>query len=56
MASALIAHALHAFAADGLTHAMIGVDSENPTGAARLYRSLGFRPESRRINHQIRFQ
>jgi len=56
VASALIAHSLHAFAAAGLDHAMIGVDSENPTGAARLYRSLGFRPESRRINHQIRFQ
>ena len=56
VASALIAHALHAFAADGLTHAMIGVDSENPTGAARLYRSLGFGPLSRRINHQLRFR
>ena len=53
IASALIAHSLHAFARDGLTDASISVDSENPTGAARLYRSLGFEPSARSITHEI---
>lgn len=49
IASALIVDALHAFAADGLTHASIGVDADSPTGAARLYRSLGFEPAHRSV-------
>lgn len=53
IASALITESLHAFAEAGLTHASIEVDSENPTGAARLYRSLGFEPVQRKITHQI---
>lgn len=53
VASALIAHSLHAFAAAGCTHASISVDSENPTGAAQLYRRLGFVPQHRSITHQI---
>jgi ribosomal protein S18 acetylase RimI-like enzyme len=51
--SALIARSLHAFAADGLTHASIGVDSDNPSGAARLYRNLGFEPQQRSVTWQI---
>lgn len=53
VASALVAHSLHAFAAAGLTHASIGVDSENPSGAARLYRALGFEPQQRSITHEL---
>lgn len=53
IASALIVESLHAFAGAGFTHASIDVDSENPTGAARLYRSLGFEPMQRKITHQI---
>lgn len=53
IASALVAHSLHAFAAAGLTHASIGVDSENPSGAARLYRALGFEPRQRSITHEL---
>jgi ribosomal protein S18 acetylase RimI-like enzyme len=53
VASALIASSLAAFAGDGLTHAMIGVDSENPTGAAGLYRSLGFEPVYRSVTYQL---
>jgi mycothiol synthase len=51
--SALLVEALHAYRDAGLTHASIGVDSENPSGAARLYRSLGFEPRQRTIAHQI---
>lgn len=53
VASALITASLHAFARRGLTHASIGVDSASPTGAARLYRALGFEPRQRSITHQI---
>lgn len=53
IASAFVVHSLHAFLAAGCTHASIGVDSENPTGAARLYRSLGFELQHRRITHQL---
>lgn len=53
VASALVIASLHAFAAAGLTHASIGVDGDSPTGAARLYRSLGFAHEQRSITSQI---
>lgn len=53
LASALIIESLHAFAAAGLTHASIAVDGDNPTGAARLYRSLGFEQRQRTITHEI---
>ncbi len=52
IASALIARSLHAFAQAGCSHASIGVDSENPTGAARLYRALGFEPRQRMITYE----
>ena len=42
VASALIATALGAYKDDGLDMAALGVDSANPTGAYRLYESLGF--------------
>ena len=53
IASALVTHSLHAFAAAGFTHASIGVDSENPSGAAELYRRLGFALSQRSITHEI---
>lgn len=43
VASALISHSIAAFRAHGLTHAALGVDSANPTGAYALYERLGFR-------------
>lgn len=42
IASALIVRSLHAFADAGLDHAMLGVDTENPTGAYGIYADLGF--------------
>lgn len=47
LASGLIVRALHAYRAEGLDHAMIGVDADSLTGAAALYRSLGFVEEHR---------
>lgn len=53
IASALIGAALEAFRQAGLTHAALGVDSENPTGANSLYERLGFRTQRRAVVHQI---
>jgi ribosomal protein S18 acetylase RimI-like enzyme len=56
VASALIAASLKTFAAAGFTHAMLGVDADNPTGAHRLYKALGFERERRSITHQIELE
>lgn len=42
IASALIIHSMHAFADAGFDHAMLGVDTENPSGAYGIYADLGF--------------
>lgn len=42
IATQLITAALNAYRDAGLEHAAINVDSDNPTGAYRLYESLGF--------------
>jgi len=47
IASALITMAMSAFRTDGMEYAILGVDSENPTGANRIYERLGFVPERR---------
>ncbi len=52
VASALIAASLRAFTDAGFSHAAIGVDADNPNGAAQLYRRLGFEPLHRSITHQ----
>lgn len=54
LASAMIAASLEKFAAAGFTHALLDVDADNPTGAARLYRALGFEPLHRSITHEIK--
>jgi mycothiol synthase len=40
---ALLLHSLHAFFDRGIRHVGLGVDSENLTGAMRLYQSVGMR-------------
>ena len=40
----LLEHALAAYAADGRTWAGLGVDTENVSGALRLYESVGMTP------------
>jgi GNAT superfamily N-acetyltransferase len=42
IASSLLASSFNAFRAAGMTHSMIGVDSENPSGAFRLYQKMGY--------------
>lgn len=43
---ALLLHAFREFRARGFERASLGVDSENPTGATRLYESVGMSVES----------
>ena len=47
VASALIAENLRELKARGMTEAALGVDTENPTGALRVYEAMGFRPVQR---------
>ena len=46
---AMLLAGLHALKAAGLDIAKLNVDAENPTGALRLYESVGFRPVYTRI-------
>jgi len=49
LASALIARALAALRDRGMTEAALGVDSQNESGALRLYERMGFREVARQI-------
>ncbi|MHA4854252.1 GNAT family N-acetyltransferase [Rhodococcus sp. MSC1_016] len=42
LAPAVIAHTLHAYRTAGLERAVLDVDTDSPTGAFKLYESLGF--------------
>lgn len=42
LAVALLVAAMRAYAADGMQYAVLGVDTENPSGAHGLYASLGY--------------
>ena len=42
VATALLRRSFHAFREAGMDYAVLGVDSENPTGALGLYQRLGF--------------
>lgn len=46
LARALIASTIDALSERGMTEAALGVDTENVSGALRLYESVGFRPVS----------
>lgn len=52
VASALIAASLRAFADAGFTHAMLGVDTDSPSAAPRLYRRLGFATVHRSVTFE----
>ncbi|MBP2414921.1 ribosomal protein S18 acetylase RimI-like enzyme [Arthrobacter stackebrandtii] len=44
IAPAMLADAMARFAAAGLDHAALDVDTENPTGALGLYEGMGYKP------------
>jgi len=52
IASRLITTALAKYREEGMQFAALGVDSANPTGAYRLYESLGFRPWRESVTYQ----
>ena len=45
IATALLEKSFEAFKKEGFSHAALGVDSTNPTGAAELYSNVGFAQE-----------
>lgn len=49
VATALLCASMHAFKAEGLQHAMLGVDTQNQTGALRVYERVGFKSIKRYI-------
>jgi ribosomal protein S18 acetylase RimI-like enzyme len=49
LASGLIAESMHRIRGAGLSHAALGVDAENPTGALGLYTRLGFVETNRAV-------
>lgn len=52
LASALIARAMGAVRDNGASEAVLTVDSENPSGALRLYERLGYRLQARYAGYQ----
>ena len=55
LASALIAEALRGLRDTGMTEAALGVDSENVTGALRVYESIGFRRSRTGVSYRKDF-
>lgn len=53
IASALLIESMRRFADAGMEAAGLGVDSANPSGALRLYTSLGYHPTARTCIHQL---
>jgi mycothiol synthase len=53
VAGALIATALAAYAREGLTHAALDVDTDNPTGAFGLYTAMGFAPLRGSVDYRL---
>jgi mycothiol synthase len=52
LGKALLLHAFREFRRRGYERASLGVDSENPTGATRLYESVGMRVESEHVTFE----
>lgn len=49
LASSLLAEAMRRFRAGGMTHAGLGVDTENASGALALYERMGYTPTVRSL-------
>jgi mycothiol synthase len=47
----LLLHGLHSLRSAGMDTALLGVDSESPTGANKLYESVGFRIRNRDFSY-----
>jgi mycothiol synthase len=56
VATALLCASMHSFKAEGLQHAMLGVDTQNLSGALRVYEGVGFKPIKRYIQFEKRIE
>lgn len=54
IARSLIIHALNAYRNAGLSHGALDVDTENPTGAYGLYKSIGFSQFRGKVTYELR--
>jgi ribosomal protein S18 acetylase RimI-like enzyme len=52
LAKALLLRSLRLLKEQGMTEAMLGVDTQNPSGALQLYESCGFRPVKRSTTYR----
>lgn len=52
VATSLLTTAIARYRSEGLDFAALGVDSDNPTGAYRLYESVGFAPWRHTVTYQ----
>jgi mycothiol synthase len=50
----LLLHGLHSLKSAGMDTALLGVDSESPTGANLLYEKIGFREQARTYVYSVR--
>jgi mycothiol synthase len=48
---AILLHGMHSLRSAGMDTALLGVDSQSPTGANKLYESVGFRIRSREFSY-----
>ncbi|WP_433123465.1 GNAT family N-acetyltransferase [Arthrobacter koreensis] len=53
IAPAMLAEAMRRFRDSGMQNAGLGVDTENPSGALRIYENLGYRPVSRQVVYDL---
>ncbi len=53
LATALLRHALSAYRAVGYDESALDVDTDDPTGAFRLYETIGYRVEARTVTYQL---
>lgn len=53
IAPAMLAEAMRRFRASGMQNAGLGVDTENPSGALRIYEQLGYTPVSRQVVYDL---
>lgn len=53
IAPAMLAEAMRRFRESGMQNAGLGVDTENPSGALKIYEQLGYTPVSRQVVYDL---
>jgi ribosomal protein S18 acetylase RimI-like enzyme len=52
LASALLSKSMNMFKDMGITQTALGVDTENPSGALRVYERMGYKPVAKSTNYR----